>query len=191
MTAQAQDYTLDFVVGPGQFTRTISAGNNFISGTLPILEAYLLDPFFNQVGATVSLTPNTFVDFTVHLNTLVPATDTIKIYQGLTVFLEGTFTDVPTFSPITPLFRAGLDNFTDTKFAPILEQFGYSDASIDCAGSIVLLFQQTGPNGFGVASGDIGNIIPKPPGAPIPGSLLLLGSGLVGLAGIGMRKKSA
>ena len=30
-----------------------------------------------------------------------------------------------------------------------------------------------------------------PPGAPIPGSMLLMGSGLFGLIGIGIRRKSA
>ena len=87
------------------------------------------------------------------------------------------------FAPmVTPAFRsisAFIAPFDDTKGGALLAAFGIPAEG--WAGLINLSFN-TGSHT--AASGDVLN-------TPIPGSLLLLGSGIMSLVGIGVRRKSA
>jgi hypothetical protein len=98
-----------------------------------------------------------------------------------TPFLVGTFLDNPYAPMVTPEFMdisIFAAPFVDTKGSAILLTFGIPAEG--WAGLINLSFDTS--TGI-AASGDVIN-------TPIPGSLVLLGSGLMGLVGIGVRRKS-
>jgi hypothetical protein len=87
----------------------------------------------------------------------------------------------------------------DIKGCLLANYFGY-DPQNPFTGTLSLIFQAPSGslNGGAFQSSSIGsgNLInipetPFPPGAPIPGSLLLLGSGIITMLGIGIRRKNA
>jgi hypothetical protein len=91
---------------------------------------------------------------------------------------------------ITPAGGTVLFNFADEKNIDLLAYYGLTSS---VSGSLNLSFAVTGginPNvataftSSTILSGDVVN-------TPIPGSLLLLGSGIMGVVGIGIRRKSA
>jgi hypothetical protein len=91
-------------------------------------------------------------------------------------------------------------DFIDVKCpASLAEFFGYDNES-EYVGNLILAFtfeSALDPNtlsafqSFQVSSGNLTNqLIPFPPGAPIPGSVLLLGSGILAMLGVGARRKA-
>jgi hypothetical protein len=119
--------------------------------------------------------------------------------QGTENLLTSTSFVVPSLPIVAvgPFGRGGtvVMSFTDTKALDLVNYFGESNTGPN-AGNLNLSF--LGAINFNtvaafsstrVLSGDVWNVLGAS-GAPIPGSLLLLGSGIVGLAGIGLRRKS-
>jgi hypothetical protein len=68
---------------------------------------------------------------------------------------------------------------------------GAKIAETDMSGALIHLFTPPGDFGAGEGLSLIENFSPPPPNTPEPGSLVLFGSGLVGLVGAIRRKLSA
>jgi hypothetical protein len=113
-----------------------------------------------------------------------------------------TFTSNTTVTVKTVLNNIGnlSMDFIDVKCpSSLAEYFGYDNES-EYVGNLILAFtfeSALDPNtlsafqSFQVSSGNLTNqLIPFPPGAPIPGSVLLLGSGILAMLGVGARRKA-
>ena len=172
--------TIDFVViGGGTVTVT---GNTITGSEIPVFALVAtgtpLNPgtyFFSDLGYQV------FLDFEA---TLGAAGGSITVASSMFTepFLTGSFLDAPFAPMVSPPFSGVsgfLAPFRDTKGEALMDAFGVPGEG--WAGLINLTFN-TSTNI--AASGDVIN-------TPIPGSLLLMGSGVLGMLGIGVRRKSA
>jgi hypothetical protein len=107
--------------------------------------------------------------------------------------MTGTFTDAQVVGPLSMKSNTGQvdGNFQDIKYAPLLKYFGLTVPQMDSGGFSVTITVPTGttpPSGFmttGVFSGNVLNTV-----VPLPPSVLLLGSGLLGLLALRGRRKS-
>jgi hypothetical protein len=147
---------------------------------------------FANVGGTISITGG------IHNQTNYPVGPNPDIANG-TSLLSGTFLNADVFLiSTTPVgggvytnFQIAGASFTDIKDEDLLTFFGLA-TGVTYNGTFNISFQtySTGPLVAGdafstspdgkVLSGDVVNV-------PLPSSLLLLGSGLVGLAALGSR----
>jgi hypothetical protein len=113
-----------------------------------------------------------------------------------------TFTSNSTVTVKTVLNNIGnlSMDFIDVKCpSSLAEYFGYDNES-EYVGNLILAFTFESAldpltlsafQSFEVSSGNLTNqLIPFPPGAPIPGSVLLLGSGILAMLGVGARRKA-
>jgi hypothetical protein len=181
MTISAQaDMTLDFLIpntpsGAG----TIVLGGGTITGSgIPVVSVSGTGTPFN--ADTILPLTNTFLNFQATIGGAV-ATDFITITSGAQTYMTGTFKDAPIVVPSSGKFRAFIADFDDTKpVSDVQAYFGFAP-NMQWEGFINLSYNSlTGK----ALSGDVVNY------TPIPGSLLLLGSGIIGLVGVGRRKKS-
>ena len=109
----------------------------------------------------------------------------ISIANGVTL-LSGTLTSASVIAA-GGTFKVAITGFNDTKYEPMLNFYGLP-TDVPYVGNFNLSFNATGlpPGAFRsteVLSGDITN---SP--IPEPATMLLLGSGLIGLAGFARRK---
>jgi hypothetical protein len=148
------------------------------SGTdIPIVEIYSTESPNNSGGVLdVSLD-----NFKLNFNT---SSGTITIDNGTRTLLTGTFTGTPGISNVSGQFSTFNASFIDTKpDAYVAAYFGF-ETGVNFTGSLTLDFDNSKLR-LNTLDGSVHNF------APIPGSLVLLGSGLLGLVGIGVRRKSA
>ena len=114
------------------------------------------------------------------------------ITDANTVLLSGTFDLAKVIYLANPLFLFNIAGavFQDTKNPLLLDYFGIEEGT-PFVGSFNLSFNtamgQIPPSGFASTTMGSGNLFNVP--VPIPPSLLLLGTGLVGLMGLRYRRK--
>lgn len=179
MSAQA-DMTLDFLIPntPGGAGTILLGGGTITGSNIPVVSVSGTGTPLNT-DTTLALT-DTFLNFQATLGGAA-VTDFIAITSGAQTYMSGTFKDAPIVVPSSGKFRAFIADFDDSKpVSDVQAYFGFAP-DIQWAGFINLSFNTlTGK----ALSGDVINT------APIPGSLILLGSGIIGLVGVGRRKKS-
>jgi hypothetical protein len=159
----------------GSFTFD-TATNTYSGSNITVAEVYgILTPL--NTGSSL------FIGDDAVLNFAFSATDnfiTISSKSGGLNYLEGTF--IPGTLEIfnNRTFQA---EYIDTKpNTDVADYFGYSTA-FQFSGFMTMDF---------IAFLDTGNTLDGSiHNAPIPGSLVLLGSGILGIFGIGLRRKSA
>lgn len=107
------------------------------------------------------------------------------IALGSTLF-SGTFGTAAVYTQ-SGTFRIAGSSFTDTKNAALAAFFGLSGVPI-WSGNFNISFDASGspPGGFTSTQLYSGDIVNNP--VPEPGTMMLLGSGLIGLAGWGRKK---
>jgi hypothetical protein len=189
-SAQAAMF-LDFYVEttiPNPSTVIVNAG--VITGTnIPVTHVYGVGTPAFPAGDDFALPAGTVLNFVATIGGTA-ATDYIKIVNGADTFMTGTFTDLPDAPYVNSpgYFRAFVGNFENAINSAVKDHFGLT-GSETWEGQMALLFLGGFPNyalsgNIGMKSGD------GPPGTPIPGSVLLLGSGLIALVGAGVRKRA-
>jgi hypothetical protein len=158
----------------GTFTDVLGV----FSGTdIPVTEIYSTSSPNNSGGVLDISSGNFELNFNTFLNF-------ITIDNGTRTLLTGTFTGTPGISNVSGQFSTFNGSFIDTKPDTIVAAyFGFAPGD-NFTGSITLDFTNTKLR-LNTLDGSVHNY------APIPGSLLLMGSGLLGLFGIGIRRKSA
>lgn len=109
----------------------------------------------------------------------------ITISDGTTTLLTGTFTNVQVVA-VGSIYKVSIAEFFDTKDPNLLAYFGLPD--ITYSGNFNISFYASGlpPGAFTssiVLSGDVTNTP-----IPAPATMLLLGSGLLGLVGLARKK---
>lgn len=137
-------------------------------------------------GNFISSVPQSLTFGAGGIITLTGAIPSLNIAPGTTL-LDGSFSANPIVTSLGEFKLAG-GGFADTKIQTLTNFFGLPNASF--TGGFNVLFQAPGipPSGFAstvVLSGDVANS--PVPGTPEPGTLLLIGSGLVGI-GVGARR---
>lgn len=216
----AQAYTLDFLVpssNPGASISYAGGSNPLIGTNLAITEVSGLDtPLHNGETLTISggflnFTTGDLVYYTAPPPSYMPKTwifdgnsslaavtitgeiSSLGIVAGSTL-MSGSFTGSsvvnqgatagPSFFYVTG------SSFTDTKNSLLLAYFGLPD--VTCSGNFNIGFyaaNATPPAGFSstiVTSGDVINNL-----VPAPSTILLLGTGLMGLVGLRYRRRKA
>ncbi len=124
--------------------------------------------------------------------TITGAVPAAGITDPNTVLLSGTFDLAKVIYLVNSLFtfNVAAAGFQDTKAPALVEYFGIP-AGTPFIGSFNLSFNteagQVPPGSFASVTMGSGNLFNVP--VPIPPSLLLLGTGLVGLMGLGYRRK--
>ena len=203
----AQATTLDFTLGflPGG---TVS----FAGGSAPLVGAGIdvsfvvdkdtLNPAIPVTHGVLSFTSGPFTgiatnewDFGGGPSSFIKITGAVPaagITDPNTVLLSGTFDLARVIYITNPLFTftVAAAGFQDTKDPALLAYFGIS-AGTPLIGSFNLSFNtaagQIPPGAFASTTMGSGNLFNVP--VPIPPSLLLLGTGLMGLIGLGWRKR--
>lgn len=116
---------------------------------------------------------------------------TITITNGSDPFLTGTFNWGATFEITGTTFIITAGGFTDTKYPALFTALNVDDMSnLTWAGGLNISGTVTETSaGSGVFTGTSlsGDVTNSP--VPIPPSVLLLGSGFIGLLGFGLRRK--
>jgi hypothetical protein len=180
LTVSAQaEMTLDFLIPntPGGAGTILLGGGTITGSNIPVVSVSGFDTPLKDI--TILALTNTFLNFQATLGGAA-VTDYITITSGAQTYMTGSFKDAPFASPAGK-FRAFIADFDDTKPASDVQAYFGFAPDMKWAGFINLSFNSlTGK----ALSGDVINT------APIPGSLLLLGSGIIGLAVTGRRKKT-
>ena len=149
-----------------------------------------VDCFLNfTTGNFISSDPTTLTFGAGGSISLTGAIPSLSIDPGTTL-LNGFFSTNPIVMSLGEFKLAG-GGFADTKNQTLTNFFGLPNGSF--TGSFHVLFEAASgipPSGFastGVVSGGVANS--PVPGTPEPGTLLLIGSGLVGI-GVGTRRRN-
>ncbi len=149
-----------------------------------------VDCFLNfTTGNFISSDPTTLTFGAGGSISLTGAIPSLSIDPGTTL-LNGFFSTNPIVMSLGEFKLAG-GGFADTKNQTLTNFFGLPNGSF--TGSFHVLFEAASgipPSGFastGVVSGGVANS--PVPGTPEPGTLLLIGSGLVGI-GVGARRRN-
>jgi hypothetical protein len=159
----------------GTFTQS---GTTFIGTDIPIEEVYSINSSLND-GVVLHIAAD---DFKMNFNT---STGDITIANATRTLLTGTFTGTPTVTPPNNINISTFNaTFDDSKPDQTIADFYGFEPGVKWQGSITLDFLANIATS-NTLDGSVHNF------APIPGSLLLLGSGLLGIFGIGIRRKSA
>ena len=187
-------WIIDFGINtPTTGSISYAGGNTPLVGSNIQVDNYIgLDtPLNNGVGFNL---PNGILNFTT--GALIGSTPytwdfgsggSISILNGSTTLLSGSFNSA-SVAKTGELFRVAFSSFTDFKNAELAAFYGLGEyANLPWDGSFNISFAAVGtpPGGFlssTVLSGDVMNTVPE------PGTLVLLGSGLVGIAAWGRKK---
>ena len=175
------------LVGSGiSVDNVVGLGTPLIAG---IAQA-CVDCFLNfTTGNFISSDPESLTFGTGGIISLTGAIPSLSIAPGTTL-LDGFFSANPIVMSLGEFKLAG-GGFADTKNQTLTNSFGLPNGSF--TGSFHVLFEAASgipPSGFastGVVSGGVANS--PVPGTPEPGTLLLIGSGLVGI-GVGARRRN-
>ena len=185
----AQAAILDFIIQPPTAGIISYAGDDSpLLGSLIEVDGVVgLDtPLHNNTFLPLS---NTFLNFTT--GNFDSAGTNNWVFQGggsitVTGLLAGTFTSAEVVTT-GDSFKVVIAGFTDTKTGEILSYYGVGSSG--WIGGLNLSFAAAGdpPGAFASTNIFSGNVV----NTPLPPTLLLLGTGLLGIVGLGFRRKKS